>query len=36
MLADAFNCQVYDALEEAAQLLFRQASDAGQRFLAHR
>eukprot|EP00878_Enallax_costatus_P000368 GHUV01000453.1.p1 GENE.GHUV01000453.1~~GHUV01000453.1.p1 ORF type:complete len:337 (+),score=139.14 GHUV01000453.1:266-1276(+) len=28
--------QVYDALEEAAQLLFRQASTAGQRYLAHR
>jgi len=28
--------QVYDALEEAAQLLFRQASESGQRYLAHR
>lgn len=28
--------EVYDALEEAAQLLFRQSSSAGQRYLAHR
>eukprot|EP00775_Hariotina_reticulata_P012660 gene12660-12787_t len=28
--------EVYDALEEAAQLLFRQASESGQRYLAHR
>lgn len=28
--------EVYDALEEAAQVLFRQASSAGQRYLAHR
>ncbi|KAF6264688.1 hypothetical protein COO60DRAFT_1483891 [Scenedesmus sp. NREL 46B-D3] len=27
---------VYDALEEAAQVLFRQSSSAGQRYLAHR
>jgi hypothetical protein len=28
--------EVYDSLEEAAQLLFRQASTSGQRYLAHR
>eukprot|EP00882_Tetradesmus_deserticola_P000648 GHRQ01000706.1.p1 GENE.GHRQ01000706.1~~GHRQ01000706.1.p1 ORF type:complete len:347 (+),score=146.11 GHRQ01000706.1:193-1233(+) len=28
--------EVYDALEEAAQVLFRQSSSAGQRYLAHR
>jgi hypothetical protein len=28
--------QVYDATEEAAQMLFKQAATAGERYLAHR
>jgi hypothetical protein len=30
------SCQVYDATEEAAQILFKQAAAAGERYLAHR
>jgi hypothetical protein len=30
------SCQVYDAFEEAAQMLFKQAAAAGERYLAHR
>jgi hypothetical protein len=28
--------QVYDATEDAAQMLFKQAASAGERYLAHR
>lgn len=32
----SLSLQVYDAIEDAAQVLFRQAAGAGERYLAHR